>query len=75
MGFDLSSLAATFPKPAHSICQVPAWNSSADVFTRLFGTSPGRYGDVRSLDDQLSDLQSNQLAAFGPLLELTALLG
>ena len=71
MGFNLSSLAATFPKPAHSFCQVPAWNSSADVFTRLFG----RYGDIRSMDDQLSDLQSNHLRAFGPLLELTTLLG
>ena len=60
-GFNSETLTRAYPRPGHHFCQVPVWSDSADVFTRLFGTTPGRYRDTRSLDDQLCKLQADQL--------------
>ena len=74
-GFNSETLTRAYPRPGHHFCQVPVWSDSADVFTRLFGTTPGRYRDTRSLDDQLCKLQADQLDTLGPVYELTTLLG
>ena len=74
-GYDPSSVTSVYPIPGHSFCLPPIWSAATDVFTRIFKTQPGKYREVRTRDEELMKLQSAQIAALGPMHELTVLLG
>ena len=75
-GGDLTKVTDHYPPPSHSFLKVMGWGPVTDQVTRLLRVQPDTYGKLKNLRDKdLQAAHSNLIAAMGPILELTVLLG